>query len=78
MLAFAEAGNTWQKIKDFDPFAVKRAAGSWSTNLPAHVWICLVWITAGASIRIEKNPFAEQCRLNGRFAFTIGMNLGEL
>jgi len=28
ILGFAEAGNTWQKIKNFDPFAVKRSAGA--------------------------------------------------
>ncbi|MDE6145482.1 MAG: BamA/TamA family outer membrane protein, partial [Muribaculaceae bacterium] len=26
-LAFAEAGNAWNDIKDFNPFALKRSAG---------------------------------------------------
>ena len=27
-LAFVEAGNAWQNIKDFNPFSVKRSAGA--------------------------------------------------
>ena len=75
MLGFAEAGNTWQNIKDFDPFKVKRAAG-----LGVRIYLPmfgLLGLDYGWGFdKLENNP--QFVPGTGQFFFTIGMNLGEL
>lgn len=75
MLGFAEAGNTWQKIKDFDPFNVKRAAGvGVRIYLPM---FGLLGLDYGWGFdKVDRDPSFRPG--SGQFFFTIGMNLGEL
>lgn len=72
-LGFAEAGNTWSRAKDFDPFAVKRSAGvGLRIFLPMFGLLGLDY-----GWRFDDVPG----RLNmqkSQFHFTIGANLGEL
>lgn len=75
ILGFAEAGNTWQKIKNFDPFAVKRSAGA-GVRIFLPMFGLLGLDYGWGFDRIDNDPFSKVP--NGRFAFTIGMNLGEL
>lgn len=75
MLGFAEGGNTWQKIKNFDPFDVKRAAGvGVRIFLPM---FGLLGLDYGWGFdKVENDPTFKPG--SGQFFFTIGMNLGEL
>jgi outer membrane protein insertion porin family len=75
MLGFAEAGNTWSRISDFNPFQVKRAAGvGVRIFLPM---FGLLGLDYGWGFdALENSPgFVPK---TGQFFFTIGMNLGEL
>ena len=79
MLAFAEAGNTWDNFREFNPFAVKRSAGlGVRIFLPA---FGLLGLDYGLGFDTLENtpgfvPFGTSRQ--GQFHFTIGMNLGEL
>ena len=72
-LAFAEAGNSWQTIKGFDPFSVKRSVGvGFRIFLPM---FGLLGLDYGWRLDdIQAFPNMQR----GQFHFTIGMNLGEL
>lgn len=75
MLGFAEAGNTWSKLQNFNPFAVKRAAGvGVRIFLPM---FGLLGLDYGWGFdKLETYPGFVPGR--GQFFFTIGMNIGEL
>lgn len=73
-LVFAEAGDTWDRFKDFNPFEMKRSAGfGLRLFLPMFGWLGLDY---GFRLdEVEGSPFEVG---TGKFHFTIGMNLGEL
>ncbi|MEW6467470.1 MAG: outer membrane protein assembly factor BamA [Bacteroidota bacterium] len=72
-LAFAEAGNSWDSFRHFNPFSMKRSAGvGVRIFLPMFGMLGLDygWRLDDA----PRNPFMQK----SQFHFTIGMNLGEL
>ena len=72
-LTFLEAGNTWSKLNDFNPFEVNRSAGvGLRIFLPMFGLLGLDY-----GWRFDDIPQAPQMA-NGQFHFSIGMNLGEL
>ena len=72
-LAFTEAGNSWEKIRDFNPFSVKRSAGvGFRIFLPMFGLLGLDYGWRFDDITGYPNM------QRGQFHFTIGMNLGEL
>ncbi|HEU4716870.1 MAG TPA: outer membrane protein assembly factor BamA [Bacteroidia bacterium] len=72
-LAFVEAGNTWNDIKDFNPFDVYRSAGvGVRVFLPMFGLLGLDW-----GYRFDDVPTAPFMQ-HSQVHFTIGMNLGEL
>ncbi|CAG5080041.1 Outer membrane protein assembly factor BamA [Parvicella tangerina] len=85
VLGFAEAGNSWQNYKDFNPLKVKRSAG-----LGVRIYLPmfgLMGLDYGFGFDpVDSNhgaaPGHNYDILNkgyhGQFHFTIGMNLGEL
>lgn len=71
-LAFAEAGNSWEKVKDFNPFSMKRSVGvGFRIFLPM---FGLLGLDYGWRLDDVYPPTMQR----GQFHFTIGMNLGEL
>lgn len=77
ILGFAEAGNTWNNFKEFNPFAVKRSAGvGVRIFLPM---FGLMGLDYGWGFdRLDQGAAGFQIPGSGQFHFTIGMNLGEL
>ena len=75
VLGFAEAGNTWAKYKDFNPFQVKRSAGfGLRVFLPM---FGLLGLDYGWGFdNIPGNPSSGNGK--GQFHFTLGAQLGEL
>ncbi len=75
ILGFAEAGNTWAKYKDFNPFQVKRSAGfGLRVFLPM---FGLLGLDYGWGFdNIPNNPSSGNGK--GQFHFTLGAQLGEL
>lgn len=75
ILGFAEAGNTWAKYKDFNPFQVKRSAGfGLRVFLPM---FGLLGLDYGWGFdNIPGN--ASSGNGKGQFHFTLGAQLGEL
>jgi outer membrane protein insertion porin family len=75
ILGFAEAGNTWSKYKDFNPFQVKRSAGfGLRVFLPM---FGLLGIDYGWGFdNIPGNSGSGNGQ--GQFHFTLGAQLGEL
>lgn len=75
ILGFAEAGNTWAKYKDFNPFQVKRSAGfGLRVFLPM---FGLLGLDYGWGFdNIPNNPGSGNGK--GQFHFTLGAQLGEL
>ena len=72
-LTFAEAGNTWGNIVDFNPFELNRSAGvGLRIFLPMFGLLGLDY-----GWRFDDIPQAPQMA-KGQFHFSIGMNLGEL
>jgi outer membrane protein insertion porin family len=72
-LAFAEAGNSWGKIKDFKPFDIKRSAGvGLRFFLPMFGMLGFDY-----GWRFDDVPFRPGMQ-KSQFHFTIGYNLGEL
>ncbi|NQX92903.1 MAG: BamA/TamA family outer membrane protein, partial [Flavobacteriales bacterium] len=72
-LTFAEAGNTWSQINEFNPFQVNRSAGvGLRIFLPMFGLLGLDY-----GWRFDDIPQAPNMA-NGQFHFSIGMNLGEL
>ena len=86
-MVFAEAGNTFPSLKQFDPFNVKRSAGAGiRVFLPAFGMLGLdygfgfdkvdYW-GQGFTNGPENRSIAEK-GFHPKLTFTIGMNLGEL
>ena len=75
ILGFAEAGNTWAKYKDFNPFQVKRSAGfGLRVFLPM---FGLLGLDYGWGFdNIPGNSSSGNGK--GQFHFTLGAQLGEL
>lgn len=75
ILGFAEAGNTWARYKDFNPFQVKRSAGfGLRVFLPM---FGLLGLDYGWGFdNIPGNPGSGNGK--GQFHFTLGAQLGEL
>ena len=75
ILGFAEAGNTWARYKDFNPFQVKRSAGfGLRVFLPM---FGLLGLDYGWGFdNIPGNPGSGNGQ--GQFHFTLGAQLGEL
>jgi outer membrane protein insertion porin family len=85
MLGFAEAGNTWNNYKDFNPFMVKRSAGiGVRIFLPMFGLMGLDYgfgfdpVDPNALGAPNHNLEIQNKGYRGQFHFTIGMNLGEL
>ena len=77
-LAFAEAGNTWNRFGEFNPFVVKRSAGfGVRIFLPM---FGLMGLDYGFGFDRLNNDSQDRGFIpgQGKFHFTIGMNLGEL
>ncbi len=69
-LAFTEAGNSWQKAKEFNPFNVKRSAG-----VGIRVFLPMFGlIGCDYGWRLDAMPGMDK----GAFHFTIGAAIGEL
>ncbi|MFN3917216.1 MAG: outer membrane protein assembly factor BamA [Flavobacteriales bacterium] len=82
LLGFAEAGNTWNSYKEYNPFRVKRSAGvGVRIFLPMFGLLGLDYgwgfdyLDQGA---FNPNYLPTGKGGAGQFHFTIGMNLGEL
>lgn len=75
ILGFAEAGNSWAKYKDFNPFQVKRSAGvGLRVFLPM---FGLLGLDYGWGFdNVPGNPNVGNGK--GQFHFTLGAQLGEL
>ena len=80
-LAFAEAGNSWNSFKEFNPFVVKRSAGAGiRIFLPMFGMLGFDYgwgfdySTQGRSGRNVGTGLVKK----GEFAFTIGANIGDL
>jgi len=73
MLAFAEAGNTWNDFSNFQPFNVNKSAGvGVRIFLPMFGLLGLDW---GYRLDdIKSRPGMQQSQIH----FTIGANLGQL
>lgn len=72
-LAFMEAGNTWNSVKEFNPFDVYRSAGvGVRVFLPMFGLLGLDW--GYRFDDVQRSPFMQKSQVH----FTIGMNLGEL
>lgn len=75
ILGFAEAGNTWAKYKDFNPFQVKRSAGfGLRVFLPMFGLLGLDYGWGFDNIPGS----ATSGNGKGQFHFTLGAQLGEL
>ena len=85
MLGFAEAGNTWNSYKNYNPFKVKRSAGiGVRIFLPMFGLLGLDYgfgfdpLDTGAKGEINHNMEIMSKGYHSQFHFTIGMNIGEL
>lgn len=81
ILGFAEAGNTWSRYKDFNPFQVKRSAGfGLRVFLPMFGLLGLDYgwgfDTIPGNTGSGRNPITGKPQ--GQFHFTLGAQLGEL
>jgi len=79
VLGFAEAGNTWQNFKQFNPFQVKRSAGvGLRIFLPMFGLLGLDYGWGFDKINVNGVNDASNGSGKGQFHFTIGGTLGEL
>jgi len=88
VLGFAEAGNTYTSMRNFDPFNVKRSAGlGVRIFLPMFGMLGLDYGWGFDKLDTHSQGFIPpgshnqqitQRGYRGQFHFTIGMNLGEL
>lgn len=70
MLGFAEAGNSWTRARDFNPFNVKRSAG-----VGVRVFLPMFGLIGfDYGWRLDDFPGMQK----GQFHFTIGASIGEL
>jgi outer membrane protein insertion porin family len=73
MLGFAEAGNSWERGKDFDPFNLKR-----STGVGVRVYLPMFGLLGfDYGWRLDDVP-TNPSMTKGQFHFTIGATIGEL
>lgn len=73
VLGFAEAGNTWSKGKDFNPFNVYRSAG-----VGVRIFLPMFGLLGfDYGWRLDDVKTAPQMQ-KGQFHFTIGASIGEL
>ncbi|MFY9309060.1 MAG: outer membrane protein assembly factor BamA [Bacteroidia bacterium] len=73
VLGFAEAGNSWSRAKDFDPFNVKR-----STGVGVRVFLPMFGLLGfDYGWRLDDIPTRPNMQ-KGQFHFTIGAAIGEL
>lgn len=70
VLGFAEAGNSWERARDFNPFNVKRSAG-----VGVRVFLPMFGLI-GFDYGWRLDPFPAMSK--GQFHFTIGAAIGEL
>ncbi len=75
VLGFAEAGNTWSRYKDFNPFQVKRSVG-----LGLRVFLPMFGLLGlDYGWGLDKTPGSANAGTGkGEFHFTLGAQLGEL
>lgn len=73
VLGFADAGNSWSRAKDFNPFDVKRSAG-FGLRIFLPMFGLLGFDYGWRMDDIPRNPFMQK----GQFHFTIGAAIGEL
>lgn len=85
VLGFAEAGNTYTNIREYNPFNVKRSAGvGVRIFLPMFGMLGLDYgwgfdmLDPNAHGYVPHNQQIMSKGYRGQFHFTIGMNLGEL
>ena len=86
VLAFAEAGNTFQSFKTFNPFNVKKSVGGGiRIFLPMfgmlgldYGWGFDTLDPHSQGYQVGYDATRIQKGYAGKFSFTIGMNLGEL
>jgi outer membrane protein insertion porin family len=75
-LAFAEAGNTWDTFKEFNPFQVKRSAG-----IGLRVFLPMFGLL-GLDYGWRFDPLAPEqggdLIEKNQLHFSIGMNIGDL
>jgi outer membrane protein insertion porin family len=72
ILGFADAGNSWNKAKDFDPFDIKR-----STGFGVRIFLPMfgmIGFDYGVGLDNSKFGFNKK----GQIHFTIGASVGEL
>lgn len=73
ILGFAEAGNSWERAKDFDPFNLKR-----STGVGVRVYLPMFGLLGfDYGWRLDDLP-TNLGMQKGQFHFTIGAAIGEL
>lgn len=72
-LTFAEAGNSWMTLREFNPFDVRRSAG-----VGVRIFLPMFGLLGfDYGWRLDTIPNLSGMA-RGQFHFTIGMNLGEL
>jgi outer membrane protein insertion porin family len=72
-LTFMEAGKTWEKLNQFDPFNVYRTAG-----MGLRIFLPMFGLLGfDYGWRLDDVPAAPNMA-RGQFHFSIGMNMGEL
>lgn len=69
LLSFLEAGNTWLKISEFDPFAVKRSAG-----LGVRIYLPMFGLL-GLDYGIPFDAIPGYPAWHGQFAFSINSSI---
>ena len=73
VLGFLEAGSTWNRFRDYNPFEVKCSGG-----LGARVFLPMFGLLGLDYGWRFDNVTGRSDMAKGQFHFTIGMNLGEL
>jgi len=75
VLGFADAGNSWAKVKDFDPFNVKR-----STGVGVRIFLPMFGLLGfDYGWRLDDSDYGRgQFMQKSQFHFTIGATIGEL
>ncbi len=74
MLGFAEAGNSWTRAKDFNPFKVYR-----STGVGVRIFLPMFGLLGfDYGIPLDRTNTPGSNIYKGQFHFTIGASLGEL
>ncbi len=73
ILGFADAGNSWEKAKDFKPFDVKRSSG-----VGIRIFLPMFGMLGfDYGWRLDDSDYKSNMQ-KGQFHFTIGASIGEL